>query len=188
MKWEKQGNIFDLDSKNVPGWMKSHASVPFVGNVVDGKIKVYFSSRDDNNCSNIGTFQLDIKNEYTISNISTERLLPLGELGNFDDSGIMGTCLLDDNGEQKLYYIGWNLGVTVPFRNAIGLAVSNDTVNFEKLYQGPIIDRTKSEPHFCASCCVIKENDIYKIWYLSCVKWTKDEIGVKLYEFDECIL
>jgi hypothetical protein len=179
MKWKKLGKIFDLENNNAPDWMNSHASVPFVGDVVDGLVKVYFSSRDKNNCSNIGSFQLDMQDGYNISDISQERLLPLGELGCFDDSGIMGTCLLNDGAEQKLYYIGWNLGVTVPFRNAIGLAESDDTVNFKKLFQGAIIDRTKTEPHFCASCCVLKEGGIYKIWYLSCVKWTEEQGSIK---------
>ena len=116
---------------------------------------------------------MDMEQNFKISNIATSPLLPFGELGCFDDSGIMGTCILDDEGEQKLYYIGWNLGVTVPFRNAIGLATSNDNDNFKKAFTGPVIDRSRTEPHFCASCCVIKEEGVYKIWYLSCVKWAE---------------
>ena len=97
-----------------------------------------------------------------------------GELGEFDDSGAMATWLADaGNGTRFLYYIGWNLGVTVPFRNSIGLAISENHQKFEKYARGPIVDRTASEPHFCASCCVIPSahNNPWKMWYLSCTKW-----------------
>lgn len=179
MKWKKLGKIFDIESFSTPEWMTSHASVPFVGEINGSQVKVFFSSRDQKNRSNIGSFQIDMDRNYLITNIAEKPLLQLGDLGCFDDSGIMGTCILDDEGEQKLYYIGWNLGVTVPFRNAIGLATSNDKKNFKKLFDGPVLDRSRTEPHFCASCCVIKEAGIYKIWYLSCIKWTQDSDEVK---------
>lgn len=176
MKWVKLGRIFDLDSFSLPEWMSSHASVPFVDKTKDGRLKVYFSSRDKKNCSNIGSFYLDIDSNYEVSEISQEQLLKPGEPGVFDDSGIMGTCILDDDNEKKLYYIGWNLGVTVPFRNAIGLAVSDDDgASFCKKFEGAVLDRTAKEPNFSASCCVIKEDGVYKIWYLSCVKWEVSE-------------
>ena len=47
MMWKKLGKIFDLESHSVPNWMKSHASVPFVGEINGSQVKVYFSSRDE---------------------------------------------------------------------------------------------------------------------------------------------
>jgi hypothetical protein len=83
-----------------------------------------------------------------------------------------------------MYYLGWNLGVTVPFRNSIGLAESNDGgETFCKLYQGPIIDRTKDEPHFVASNCVIHENGLFKIWYLSCTGWFRSQDGKLMHRY-----
>ena len=55
-------------------------------------------------------------------------------------------------GRKYLFYIGWNQGVTVPYRNAVGLAVSDDGgLTFERVFEGPIVDRTRCEPYFCAS-------------------------------------
>lgn len=175
MNWVKRGKIFDLSSGNIPDWMSSHASVPFVDVLnEDGIIKVYFSSRDECQRSHLNYFVTDIFNENKIIEIGQNKLLSPGKLGCFDDSGVMASCLLKEDGlPDKLYYIGWNLGVTVPFRNAIGLAESSDGEHFNKLFEGPIIDRSKTEPHFCASCCVIKDLGRYKIWYLSCVGWSK---------------
>jgi sucrose-6-phosphate hydrolase SacC (GH32 family) len=83
----------------------------------------------------------------------------------------MATWLATHNGRKYLYYIGWNLGVTVPFRNSIGLAVSQDDGGFKRYAQGPIVDRTAEEPHFVASCCVLPSVDKWRMWYLSCTGW-----------------
>lgn len=40
--------------------------------------------------------------------------------GAFDDSGATGCWLVSANSRKYLYDIGWNLGLTVPFRNAVG--------------------------------------------------------------------
>jgi predicted GH43/DUF377 family glycosyl hydrolase len=173
-EWKKLGLIFNVN-KNFD-WMYSHASVPFIQYLEDDLFKIYFSSRNKYNESSIGYIIIDIYKPDNILEISSKPILAKGELGAFDDSGTMGCCILDNNNEKYLYYIGWNLGITVPFRNSIGLAVSKDNgKSFQKAFSGPIIDRTKDEPHFTASNCVIKDKDIYKIWYLSCTGWIKEE-------------
>ncbi len=176
--WQKRGLIYD--GCGVKGF--SYASVPFGRLISENVIRIYFSSRDVFNRSFPFFLDYDLKINKIIY-ISPESLLNIGDSGCFDDSGIMPTCLVAlNNKELWMYYIGWNLGVTVPFRNSIGLAVSIDNgKSFTRLYNGPIIDRTKSEPHFNASACVIRENGIWKIWYLSCTKWVKSKIGFRHY-------
>lgn len=167
-QWEKLGIIFYPDNHYT--WMFSHASVPFATKVSEDLYKIYFSSRDRNNSSHIGYIIIDINKPQTILEISKEPILQLGELGTFDDSGTMLTWITNYQNKQYLYYVGWNLGVTVPFRNALGLAIGKQNSKFEKYAQGAILDRTIFEPHFVGSACILKE-DVWKIWYLSCVKW-----------------
>jgi len=173
--WKKLGQIFEVD-KNYD-WMFSHASVPFAEHIRQDFFKIYFSCRNKNNESSIGYITINLYNPKEILEISERPILSKGELGTFDDSGAMGCCILNKDSKKYLYYIGWNLGVTVPFRNSIGLAISDDGKVFKKAFNGPIIDRTKEEPHFSASNCVIEDNGIYKMWYLSCTGWKKE--GVK---------
>lgn len=177
MKWKKLGKIFDVDNIDLE-WMNSHASVPFCEEIDSVFFKVYFSSRDTENKSNIGSFILNMET-FEVSNISKKPLLKKGNLGAFDDSGIMGSCLLKVKDKKYLYYIGWNLGVTVPFRNSIGIAIENVDGEFNKLFEGPILDRTKEEPYFCASNCTLFDEGKYKMWYLSCVKWEKIEKEIR---------
>ena len=171
--WKKLGLLFSVD-KNFP-WMYSHASVPFVLNIDGDLIDVVFSSRDHNQVSAICSLTFNIKS-LEIHKISVEPLLLKGPLGSFDDSGVMACCTLRKGSDIYLYYIGWNLGVTVPFRNSIGIAESRDNgQTFRRLFPGPLLDRTKDEPHFVASNCVLADEGIYKIWYLSCTGWVRDE-------------
>ncbi|MDP0561669.1 MAG: hypothetical protein QS721_04790 [Candidatus Endonucleobacter sp. (ex Gigantidas childressi)] len=172
MKWKKLGKIFEVNKNH--NWMYSYSAVPFAENIINDVFKIYFSSRNKNNESSIGYIIIDINHPNIILDISKKAVLSKGDLGTFDDSGAMGSCILNKNSKKYLYYIGWNLGKTVPFRNAIGLAISTDKGRtYKKLFDGPILDRTKEEPHFTTSNCTIEDNGVYKTWYSSCTKWSK---------------
>ncbi|MGP8217103.1 MAG: hypothetical protein ACLQQ4_16155 [Bacteroidia bacterium] len=165
--WKKKGLIYSGNTK--AGF--SYASLPIGHFIKAGVIRIYFSMRNSSNASYPFYLDYDL-HQKKIINESVAPILNTGEIGKFDDSGVMPTCLVKNGSELRMYYIGWNLGVTVPFRNSVGIAVSKDGGDtFSKLFEGPVLDRTKTEPHFCASCCVITESDKWKIWYLSCVKW-----------------
>jgi hypothetical protein len=71
-----------------------------------------------------------------------------------------------------MYYIGWNVRNTIPYHNAVGLAISQDNCNtFKKYSHGPLWDRDVVEPHYSGTSCVIIENKVWKNWYLSCTEW-----------------
>ncbi len=172
--WIKKGVIFDpLKSAHLISQNLGYAAVPFVLPLTQpGVYRIYFSARDTQNRSLPFYIDYDF-NSYKIL-FQSNQLLSLGELGTFDDSGIMLTSLIEKEDKVYLFYIGWNLGVTVPFRNSIGLAISLDGgKTFEKQFKGPIIDRNHIEPHFVASNCVFKLESKYIMYYLSCVGWEK---------------
>ena len=50
---------------------------------------------------------------------------------------------------------------------------------FIKYSDGPILDRSIHDNCFVASNCVIKDNDIYKMYYLSCDKWIYEKGNLK---------
>ena len=176
-KWIKKGLIFDpiksgLIEKNTIGF----SAVPFVLPISkeEGIYRVFFSARDDQNRSLPFFIDYNFNEGKVIS--ESEQLLTLGELGAFDDSGIMLTSIIEKEDKIYLFYIGWNLGVTVPFRNSIGLAISEDGgTTFKKQFRGPVIDRNYLEPHFVASNCVINYKGGYMMYYLSCIGWEKIE-------------
>jgi hypothetical protein len=171
MKWNKMGQIFVPDGKL--SWMRTHAAVPIAEKIEGDNFRVYFSARDMQNRATCGWVKVNLCHPKDILDISHEPSLSPGTLGDFDDSGAMASWITNEHGARYLYYQGWNLAVTVPFRNAIGIAreeVGRPFV-FKRLFPGPIIDRLPMEPHFTGTPCVIKIAEKWKMWYLSCVGW-----------------
>ncbi len=176
MKWRKRGLIFCPEvsmpgSSDRPAWMRTHAAVPIAEHITGDTFRIYYSARDSANRSTTGAVILDLRRPTEILDVAQEPVLSPGELGGFDDSGAMATWLTDAGGYKLLYYIGWNLGVTVPFRNAIGVAREVSGGKYKRLFPGPIVDRALLEPHFCASCAVLREDDLWRMWYLACSDW-----------------
>lgn len=167
--WTKLGLCF-VPSGALP-WMRSHAAVPIAQWLEGDRFKVYFSTRDEHNRSYTGYVVIDITRPTEILELSEQPVLSPGALGEFDDSGAMASWLTAFDNEQYLYYIGWNLGISVPFRNSVGMARRTAEGGFTRMFAGPVLDRTRDEPHFCASCCVIREKDCWRMWYLSCTGW-----------------
>jgi hypothetical protein len=169
MRWEKLGRIFCPSGEKA--WMQSHAAVPFAENLEDNCYRIYFTTRDSKNRSHVAYVDMDILNPSKVLGVCRSPVLSPGPLGAFDDSGAMGSWLVRRGEVRYLYYQGWNLGVTVPFRNSIGLAISEGVSDFSRYCPGPILDRTMFEPHFTATPCVIFDRQKWRMWYLSCTEW-----------------
>jgi hypothetical protein len=169
MQWRKLGLIFCASGQRA--WMHTHAAVPIAEAIEGSLYRIYFSSRDAANRSHTGYVVIDLQQPQTVLYLAETPVLSPGGLGLFDDSGAMATWLTRVGNRRYLYYIGWNLGVTVPFRNALGLAISEGDAPFVRYAPGAIIDRSLREPHFCASCCVMKDGELWRSWYLSCTGW-----------------
>jgi hypothetical protein len=167
--WRKLGQIYCPSGHK--DWMHSHAAVPIAEHVEGDIFKIYFSSRNEVNQSFTNYLLIDITRPHEILQMPNSPVIGPGALGEFDDSGAMATWLANHNGQRYLYYIGWNLGVTVPFRNSIGLAIDKHGREFKRYAAGPVVDRTMTEPHFVASCCVLPDTDKWRMWYLSCTDW-----------------
>ena len=171
MTWKKKGLIFKPDGSKE--WMMSHGQLPLVDQISDAVLRVYFGTRDQFNRTVTTYLEVLADHPQTVLHIHGEPVLGLGNVGCFDDSGAMPSWIIGHEGIKYLYYIGWNVGTTVPYRTAIGIAMSEDGGrSFRRRYAGPIIDRNHSEPYSCASPCVVIENSVWRMWYQSCIKWS----------------
>lgn len=159
--WEKQGLIFDK---------KNYCSVPIAYFIKKNIVRIYASDRKIDNKSYPFFVEYDLKNGKIVREKTIK--IPFGNLGTFDEHGIMPTSILKKNNQLWMYYIGWNLSKSVPFRNSIGLAISKDDgKTFVKYSKSPILDRSLHDPCFVASNCVFEEKNFYRMYYLSCNKW-----------------
>lgn len=151
--------------------MRSHASVPVARSIGNNIFRIYFSARDSEQRSQLACVDIDIREPLKVLHVSERPLLGPGRLGTFDDSGVMLSWIIDRPDGPWFYYIGWNLGVTVPFRNSVGIATEDRNGNLVRMSEGPVLDRTFKEPHFVASCCILPADDGWAMWYLSCLSW-----------------
>lgn len=167
--WNKCGHIFSAPNRHE--WMASHAQIPTVGRIDSQTMRVYFATRDKTNRSCTTFVDLEAARPRRVLYVHERPILEPGATGGFDDCGVMPSSIVERSRARYLYYIGWNTSTTVPYRNSIGLAVSENGSQFRRAYDGPIMDRSRAEPHFCSTPFVLLDDDKWRMWYLSCVGW-----------------
>jgi len=174
MKWKKLKHIFSPDHH--ADWMVSHAANPFAVPLKKNIFRIYFTCRNKENQSHIGYVDVDVKDNFKVIGVSKKPVLAPGAPGLFDDSGVAMASLVDVKGKRFLYYLGWNLKVTVPWMNTIGLATWNKKKNkFEKYSRAPIVDRNEEDPFSISYPAVLKEKGKFRMWYVSNLPWGKDQ-------------
>lgn len=170
MRWRKLGQVFCPNS--LKPWMVSHASNPVADQVDDDIYRIYFSTRDVENRSSISWIEIDIRSPSVVRRIAESPILTPGPIGCFDDSGCSVGSIVRRDKRILLYYMGWNLGVTVPWRNAIGLAVSEDGgESFQRASLAPVMDRSHVDPYTISYPWVLKEGNLFRMWYGSNLAW-----------------
>jgi hypothetical protein len=149
---------------------QTHAQVPYIIDI-DGVTRVYFGTRDSKGRTRPTYF--DMNSDLKVTYEHDSPIMSLGELGTFDEDGVMPSCFLKIDNKIYMYYTGWNRSETASYRLAIGLAVSTDKGNtFSRVHKGPLLDRNANDVVWVAQPHVIHENGIFKMWYLSCDEMT----------------
>lgn len=171
MKWEKIRRLYCPSKED----KYTHAMFPVV-DITDGSkglVRIYYTHRDKTNYgfpTYMDASLLDGK--FSIIYNHHEPIIEKASMGNFDDSGVNVTSIVRINGKRRFYYYGWNLGVTVPFRNSIGVAEeAEDGITMKRLYTGPIMDRSKEFPNLCSTPYVIRDDNQFKVWFASGEPW-----------------
>ncbi len=170
MRWRKLGRVFEPVDRG--GWMRSHAANPVA--VVGGgdEVEVWFNCRDAANRSSIARFRFRPDAPDAPVRLDDAPLLSPGSYGAFDESGVSLACVVEVGPARHLYYLGWNLTPTVPWRNAIGLAVSPEPgAPFTRVSPGPILDRDTVDPYTLSYPWVLREDGRWRMWYGSHLTW-----------------
>ncbi|MEM7058120.1 MAG: hypothetical protein AAF557_11065 [Pseudomonadota bacterium] len=157
------GRIFG--SEMGPDWMVSHAAYP-APVLLQDRLRLFLVARDYDNRGQVGFIDLDQSDPLRVLGVSEQPCLTPGALGAFDDRGISIGCVHSQGGQMRMYYMGWNKAADVPFRNAIGMAVSTDDgLNFQRAYEGPLIDRSRFDPYTISYPFVLSNGDGWKMYY-----------------------
>ncbi len=180
MSWQKLGLVFQ--PKIDLAWGVSHATAPTAIQLNSGEWRVFFASRDSDNRSHVGWFDIDLDDPLKgVKSIDAPLLYP-GPTGHFDGNGIYTTGVVRlARNTIRLYNVGWNPGHCSPlFYAAIGVAESNnmgETIDWR--CSAPIMDRSEFDPTSVTGPWVVLENNQFRMWYVSGLGWLETPEGLK---------
>lgn len=174
--WKKLGRIFV--PQDIPGrsWLKNFAQAP-CALVLDTVLRVYFSCRplpdaQGNYVSYTGYVDFDRHDLSTIVAVSANPILPLGELGTFDEFGIYPVSVVRSGSDVLAYYGGWTRCESIPFTVSIGLAISHDDgTTFQRQGKGPLITSNVNDPFVVSGPKIRRFDDHWYLWYVAGTKW-----------------
>jgi len=179
MKWKKIGQIFNptaWEDGVERTWMKTHSQCTH-SLVLEDTVRIYFSCRPENDNeeyakSYTSFLELDRNDLTRIKRVSESPVMPLGELGSFDEFAIYPSCNVSVGNEVLLYYAGWTRCQSVPFNTSIGMAISKDGgETFKRIGPGPILSADLNEPFVISGPKVRRFNNKWYMFYLAGTKW-----------------
>lgn len=177
MKWRKLGKIFDPLDHRLPNQCVEFAQSPQTL-VFDDFVRVYFSTRqrdpvNGKYLSHVAYVDMK-KHSWDIISVSDHTVIPLGNLGCFDEHGIFPMNVLRHHDKIFGYTCGWNRRVSVSVDTSIGLAFSTDNGRtFKKSGEGPIVTCSQHEPFLVGDAFVRFYHDTFHMWYIFGTSWKK---------------
>jgi hypothetical protein len=173
LAWRRLGLVFAPPAAGADAALTSHAALPVPFPLGGDLLRVFYSGRDAANRSSVGSVVLRLGEAPRLEEADPAPVLRPGGLGAFDDAGIGLGSLVADPAGDRLYYMGWNVGGAVPWRNAIGLALGDArAARFERFSAGPLLDRDIHDPYSLSYPWVLRlaPRD-WRMWYGTHRSW-----------------
>lgn len=170
MPWIRLGQLYRPTGADA--FARSHASLPCPYRIEGDRFRVLLSTRDIDQRSHAAFVDIELgAAPRVVSDI--QLVLGPGSDGAFDDSGIGVGSVVEAPEECRLYYMGWNLGVRAPWRNAIGFARAPSIASaFQRFSPGPILDRSPEDPYTLSYPWVLRIGpEDWRMWYGSNLSW-----------------
>ena len=177
MKWKKLGKIFDPTQYKLPNDCVQFAQSP-QALVFDDFVRIFFSTREVDKSngkyfSHIAFVDMH-KNLRDVIRVSDKTVIPLGELGCFDEHGIFPMSGMRHGDVVYGYTCGWNRRVSVSIDTAIGLAISyDDGLTFQRIGNGPVLAASLFEPCLVGDGFVKVIGGVFHMWYIFGTGWKK---------------
>lgn len=164
--WRSLGHVHVAAGES-PAHM-THASYPTPLVLPDGRVRVFFSPRDEAGRSTVFSLDLAIGPAgFSRPGEPEGPWLGPGPAGAFDDSGASVSWVRwTPDGGIDCWYLGWNVGVSVPFRTSIGRAVAAPgEQRMQRLSYAPAFDRDRTDPLSVGYPWLLPGTDGLSMWY-----------------------
>lgn len=174
MHWKKRGLIFNPADHQLDLWCTDYAQSPQVV-TFDDYIRIYFSTRKRDKANKFISeiAFVDYNKDLTkIIDHSRVEVIPMGDLGCFDEHGIFPFSPLRHEDKIIAFTCGWSRRVSVPVETSTGFAFSEDNgITFKKLGKGPVLTSSLQEPMLVGDSFVRFYNGIFHMWYIYGKYW-----------------
>jgi hypothetical protein len=168
-RWRRQGPLVSVKAGHP--WWSSHAQLPTVLALSDRLWRVYFAARNGESRGRILAVDVDPTDDMRIVAEHFDPLLDRGPLGAFDHEGVCPSAVIVVDGQVRLYYIGIAVRRDVRMQPTIGLAVSDDGLNFQRAFAGPVLGTGSFDPYFTSAPTVLRGVEGYYMWYVGGTEW-----------------
>lgn len=173
--------VFETERHGLPPGSVGFAQSP-QALVLDDRVRVYFSTRSQDRAG--GKFRshvayVDMSPDLReVLEVSQRPVVPLGELGAFDEHGIFPMHVVRHSGRIWGYTSGWSRRVSVSVETGIGLTTSDDDGRtFRRVGPGPVLGKSLHEPYLVGDPFVLRWGDSLHMWYIFGVRWAVLEEG-----------
>lgn len=178
MNWKKLGKIFNPNKYVVNGESLNFAQSP-QSLTFDDFVRIYFSTRKRDPINNkyfSHIAYVDMDKNFNVLDISEHEVIPLGELGSFDEHGIFPINILRTDNQLFAYTCGWSRRRSVSVETSTGIAISNDNgKTFQKEGHGPIFSSSIYEPMLVGDSFVKIYDGVFHMWYIYGTKWIESD-------------
>lgn len=164
--WQKKQLIFTCNK-----YATGYAQDPFIDVLNDKVWRIYYTARTKDIVSMPFCIDVEANNPSKILSVYDTPLLLPGDSGTFDDRGITMTSIVNVGSEKYIYYCGWNKKETVSYSLSIGIAIVRNNGVVEKMFDGPILERSIDDPISVSAPCVIYDENIFMLWYITFTSW-----------------
>ncbi|MGB4660618.1 MAG: hypothetical protein WBI07_15695 [Mobilitalea sp.] len=167
--WKRKGLIH---SCNI--YETGYAQDAFIDVINDSIWRIYYSTRTKDSISYPYYIDVEAGNPMKKIKMSDTPLLCPGAPGTFDETGITPTSIVTiDENRKYLYYCGWNRRSLTPYALSIGCVEVLNNNEYRKISDGPIMDRSIYNPIAVSAPCVIRDGNVFRMWYISFLSWDK---------------
>ncbi len=171
MHWVKKKLIYAPGSNQE--LMQAYGILPTPEyNPQENLIRVYFGATCKNIHSRVFHLDVDADSPDTIVRSRLKPILDIGQIGTFDDSGVVPSCVLTHEGMKYLFYVGFQRAVKVPYMLYSGMAQYDQVQDlFVRKQEVPVIDRGGDGVYSNGAPCVIRDGNMFKMWFWLGKKW-----------------